>query len=90
VQHSGQPGHLAAWQDAEANSITNDFFKNTLPVMQNGYIRPRYNGYLHFQDHAGLPLQQYLLNKVNEKDALQEMNAIYKQSMKHTQTEQPA
>lgn len=90
VQHSGQPGHLAAWLDEEANSITHDFFKNTLPVMQNGYIRPRYNGYLHFQDHAGLPLRQYLLNKMNEKDALEEMNAIYKQSMKHTQTEQPA
>lgn len=90
VQHGGQPGHLAAWLNEEANSLTDDFFKNTLPIMQNGYIRPRYNGYLHFQDHAGLPLQQYLLDKINEKDALHEMNVIYKQSLKHTQTIQPA
>lgn len=81
VQHGGQPGHMAAWQNEDANRLTHDFFRNVLPVMQNGYIRPRYNGYLHFQDHAGDPLQQCLLNAGSAKNTLNEMNKIYQQSL---------
>ena len=33
--------------------------------MDNGYMRPRYNGYLHFQDHAGIPLQKCLMENSN-------------------------
>ena len=80
VQHGGQPGHLQAWLSPEANSITNGFFNAVLAVMQNGYIRPRYHGYLYFQDHAGLPLQQCLLGKTEPEEVLGQMNAIYKKS----------
>lgn len=80
VQHGGQPGHLQAWLSPEANSITNGFFSQVLPVMQNGYIRPRYHGYLYFQDHTGLPLQQCLLGKTEPEEVLGQMNAIYKKS----------
>ena len=80
VQHGGQPGHLQAWLSPEANSIANGFFSNVLPVMQNGYIRPRYHGYLYFQDHAGLPLQQCLMGKAEPGEVLKAMNVIYKKS----------
>lgn len=80
VQHGGQPGHLQAWLSPEANSIANGFFINVLPVMQNGYIRPRYHGYLYFQDHAGLPLQQCLMGKAEPGEVLEAMNVIYKKS----------
>ena len=83
VQHSGQPGHLSAWTDNEANRLTHDFFKNILPVMHNGYIRPRYNGYLHFQDQAGLPLQKCLMENGDPARTLNEMNKIYRQSIVH-------
>ena len=81
VQHGGQPGHRSAWEDEMANRLTQDFFTAVLPVMENGYMRPRYNGYLHFQDHAGDPLQQCLLGKMNPKQALEEVNVIYRQSI---------
>lgn len=81
VQHGGQPGHLSAWTDETANRLTNDFFSQVLPVMENGYMRPRYNGYLHFQDHAGNPLQKCLMNDGDAAIALSEMNTIYQQSM---------
>lgn len=81
VQHGGQPGHLSAWTDETANRLTNDFFSQILPVMENGYMRPRYNGYLHFQDHAGNPLQKCLMNDGDAAVALSEMNTIYQQSM---------
>jgi multiple sugar transport system substrate-binding protein len=81
VQHGGQPGHRLAWLNEEANELTNNFFKQVLPVMDNGYTRPRYNGYLHFQDHAGLPLQECLLHDTDPHDALEKMNEIYQQSL---------
>jgi multiple sugar transport system substrate-binding protein len=81
VQHGGQPGHRSAWEDEEANGLTNGFFKAVLPVMDHGYVRPRYNGYLHFQDQAGIPLQQCLLGKENAAAALKEMNKLYRQSI---------
>jgi multiple sugar transport system substrate-binding protein len=80
VQNGGQPGHLSAWKDEAANYITNDFFKQLLPVMENGYVRPRYNGYLHFQDNAGYILQQCLLNNSEPIQILKEMNSIYQES----------
>ncbi len=82
VQHGGQPGHLSAWQNKDANRLTHDFFTTILPVMQNGYVRPRYNGYLHFQDKAGYPLQQCLLHNSKPGPVLDEMNQLYRQSIK--------
>jgi multiple sugar transport system substrate-binding protein len=86
VQHGGQPGHRSAWISKNANELTHDFFTNLLPVMDNGYLRPRYNGYLHFQDHAGLPLQQCIMEQVEPEEALAEMNRIYQQSLIHKNT----
>ncbi|HSC55021.1 MAG TPA: extracellular solute-binding protein [Phnomibacter sp.] len=87
VQHGGQPGHLSAWTDAAANQLTHQYFKQVLPVMQNGYMRPRYHGYLHFQDHAGDPLQKCLIEDDDAAKALQAMNDLYAQSIsKHAST----
>jgi multiple sugar transport system substrate-binding protein len=82
VQHGGQPGHRSAWVDEESNRLTHNFFSRVLPVMENGYVRPRYNGYLYFQDHAGDPLQDCLKNDSDPVIALKKMNAIYQQSIK--------
>lgn len=81
VQHGGQPGHKAAWLNEEANHLCNDFFKNILPAMENGYMRPRYNGYLYFQDHAGEPLQHYLLHGGSPVQVLKKLNHIYHKSL---------
>jgi multiple sugar transport system substrate-binding protein len=86
VQHGGQPAHLSAWLDEDANRLTHNFFSNVLPVMQNGYVRPRYNGYLHFQDEAGTPLKQCLSGQLDPKKALIAMNTIYRESLVHNQS----
>jgi multiple sugar transport system substrate-binding protein len=83
VQHGGQPAHRSAWTDDNANQLTNNFFKNTLSTLDNSYVRPRYNGYLYFQDNAGAPLQQCILNNSDPKKALLDMGTIYKRSFKH-------
>lgn len=84
VENGGQPGHLDAWKSETANRLCNNYFANILPAMERGYMRPRYNGYLYFQDHAGDPVQQYLINGGNPEKVLQEMNILYKHSLERS------
>ena len=81
VEHGGHPGHKAAWVNENANHLCNNFFKNILPVMENGFVRPRYNGYLFFQDHAGEPIQKYLMNGGDPEKVLGEINVFYQKSL---------
>jgi len=81
VQHGGQPGHRSAWTDEDANHLTHDFFKNLLPLIENGYTRPRYNGYLYFQDHAGVLVQDCLMGRGSPGKILKEMNELYQKSL---------
>lgn len=80
--NEGQPGYLAAWKNERNNQLTNNFFRNVLPVMENGYLRPRYHGYLHFQDEAGLYVQEFMSGKQKNAEAvLEKLNEIYTQSL---------
>ncbi len=81
VEHGGQPGHRTAWNDANANILTNNFFTNTLPALDRAYMRPRYNGYLHFQDKAGDPIQHYMMKGGNPEKLLKELNKMYQKSI---------
>lgn len=81
ADNGGQPGHLQAWKSERINSITNNYFKNTLPTLQRAFLRPRYMGHMHFQDHAGDVVRNYLMNGGSEKEALAAMNDLYKKSL---------
>lgn len=76
----GQPGHRSAWLDDSLNAATANFFGNTLQTLDNAYLRPRYHGYMHFQDHAGHPLWSYLAHGGDPKQTLTTMNRIYQES----------
>ncbi|KEO74290.1 ABC transporter substrate-binding protein [Anditalea andensis] len=80
VLNGGQPGHRKAWLSAQCNGVTSDFFKNTLQSLDDSYIRPRYNGYLHFQDHAGDPIRDYLMGNGTQAEVLFKINSLYHES----------
>lgn len=52
----GQPGHRDAWTDEECNRLSGDYFANTLPSLDNAYLRPRRPGFTDFQTAAGVIL----------------------------------
>lgn len=79
-ENGGQPGHLAAWTDAEVNRKSNNFFSSTLPALQRAFLRPRYHGHMFFQDHAGDIVRDYLMNGGAELQVLEEMNKLYVES----------
>jgi multiple sugar transport system substrate-binding protein len=60
VTSGGQPGHRAAWLDADANCLTNNFFANTLPTLDQAWVRPRWPGFIAFQDTASTIIHEYL------------------------------
>ena len=56
----GQPGHLDAWKNNQINEDSLNFFLSTLKTMEMGWVRPRYNGYMYFQDVAGSIINDFL------------------------------
>ena len=76
VSSGGQPGHRAAWLDEEANRITNNFFTNTLPTLDAGWVRPRWPGFIAFQDAASAIVHSYLsANGTTERQVLTDLDA---------------
>ena len=60
----GQPGHLKAWQSEDVNNNCNNFFINTLNTLQKSWLRPRYDGYMYFQDKAGTLINNFLKDDI--------------------------
>ena len=71
----GQPGHRSAWIDAETNRRANGFFRNTIATLDRALLRPRFNGYLDFQDAASQLVHRYLVRGGSEVEVLAEFDA---------------
>ncbi len=80
-ENGGQPGHRSAWLDAEVNRRANNFFLNTLPALDRAYLRPRFPGYLHFQDLAGAPIREYLMHGGDAKAVLAKLKALFAEAL---------
>jgi multiple sugar transport system substrate-binding protein len=76
----GQPGHRAAWLDPEVNAGAGDFYRDTLLTLDEAYLRPRFDGYIPFQDRAGEMVRAYLRDGGNPRGTLDDMNRHYRES----------
>jgi multiple sugar transport system substrate-binding protein len=83
VNAGGQPGHRSAWLDADANRLTGDYFKNTLPTLDRAYLRPRYCGYMEFQEKAGPIVHAAIRNQLPDTEALTQLDTLYRQTLTH-------
>lgn len=77
----GQPGHRSAWLNPSLNADCLSFFSNTLPTLDRAFIRPRYSGYLNFQDHACFPIHDFLQHGGSTTKLLDKINQMYRQSL---------
>ena len=74
--HSGgQPAHRAAWLDPETNRTSNNFFTSTLPTLDAAWARPRWPGFIAFQDAASNIVHRYLRENTNPRQVLHHLNA---------------
>lgn len=68
--HHGQPGRFEAWRDGAVNARFGGFFADTLRTMQEAWIRPRYDGYMAFQEAAGALVERHLRGEIGEAELL--------------------
>lgn len=70
----GQPGHRTAWLDPDLNQITNHYFHDTLSTLDGAWVRPRFPGFIAFQDEASTLVHAFLRDGGNASQTLQAMD----------------
>lgn len=76
----GQPGHGSGWEDAQVNARTANFYTGTRATLEGGWLRPRHNGYMAFQQKAPARLNQGLRNKENARAIVSDLNTMFRES----------
>ena len=76
----GQPGHRSAWTNPALDTRCAGFFSNTLPTLDRAFVRPRYAGYLDFQDTACLVIHEFLREGGDVGTTLDAVNRIYRET----------
>jgi multiple sugar transport system substrate-binding protein len=77
----GQPGNAAAWEDDRCNNATLNFFRNTRETLESVYLRPRYDGYLDFQDSGGDVVNACLAGRISIDQAVIDLQARYEETL---------
>jgi multiple sugar transport system substrate-binding protein len=84
--HGGQPSSEIAWCNPEVNARANGFYRNTLETMSNGWIRPRYAGYVEFQGRASAFLRDALAAGRSAQSVIGKLKAMFAESRKSPTT----
>jgi multiple sugar transport system substrate-binding protein len=82
TQAGGQPGHRAAWLDVSTNNSSANFFANTLATLDSAWVRPRFPGFIEFQDTASKLVHDFLIHGRDREVVIRKMNDAYLQSRK--------
>ena len=79
-KNGGQPGNAIAWEDKIINEETNNFFYNTRATLEGAWVRPKYNGYMKFQDLSGDIINDFLKNNLKEEVIYDKLNYEFRKS----------
>lgn len=72
-----QPGRRSVWRSVALNAISRNFYANTLAVIDGGYVRPRWPGWVPRQDAAGHCLESHLRKRSDADVILSDLDAIF-------------
>ncbi len=81
AQSGGQPGHRSAWLDAANNRETGDYFARTLPVLDRAFVRPRFAGYMRFQEQGSLLVHAALRGTAGASATIERLDALYRDTL---------
>ena len=73
----GQPGNLVAWKSQRLNSMTENFFGNTLRTLEGSWVRPRLLGWPDVQFHTSLVIHEVLKNRRVTQADIDSMLSMY-------------
>lgn len=77
TQNGGQAGNRAAWQDDAVNAPVHGFYRDTLQTLDRSWLRPRFDGYMAFQDEGSLILTNGLRNGEAPEAIIDQLNKAY-------------
>ncbi|WP_108397623.1 extracellular solute-binding protein [Devosia submarina] len=80
AQAGGQPGHGIAWDDEAVNAPVDNFYRDTRHTLEHGYIRPRHDGYMAFQDAASQRLNVGLKTREPAEKIVADLNTLFAES----------
>jgi len=80
-QQGGQPASLAAWTDPQINSEASGFFAGTLETLRTAYVRPRFDGFIHFFEAAGIQINLCLKSQISDKRLIEWLNKSFAQRL---------
>ena len=78
----GQAGHAAAWEDDTVNAATNDFYGGTRETLEAAWVRPRYDGYMAFQQAASDRINAGLKAGESGETVVADLNRLFKESQR--------
>lgn len=73
----GQPGHAAAWDDEAVNAASGDFYRNTRRTLEGAWVRPRHDGYMHFQQAASERLNAGLAERHDAARVVDDLDRLF-------------
>lgn len=76
----GQPGHAAAWESDAVNRPVLDFYRNTRATLEGGWLRPRHDGYMDFQQAASAALTEGLRNREPHSQVLETLDRLWRET----------
>ena len=82
VSAGGQPGNLVAWKSSYANSLTENFFGNTLRSLERAWVRPRIFGWPEVQFATSQIIHRILSEKKFVPSDLQAIEDTYRAHIK--------
>ena len=82
VAAGGQPGNLVAWKSSYANSLTENFFGNTLRSLERAWVRPRIFGWPEVQFATSQIIHRILSEKKFVPSDLQAIEDTYRAHIK--------
>lgn len=74
VESGGQPGSRTAWTDKAANKLTGGYFRSTLPVLEQAWLRPRHEGFDAYQNRGADIIANFLVGAITAREALDELH----------------
>ena len=77
-RNGGQPAGLAAWDDAESNALTDDFFARTRSTQESAWVRPLAVWWPNAQKALGNALAGLLRRRVAPGRIVEDLETVYR------------
>ena len=75
--HAGQPSARTAWHDPAVNAGSHDFYAATRETAESAWVRPRFDGYIAFQNKASAIIRQNLPDTTSAPETLRQIRSLW-------------